>query len=270
MPDRMAADETFITREINVQPVYSSTEEGNWMRRTVTGQEDFNLSVLGDVTRILSLPADERLANLQRFAKCVTVKFSRRQRSREEIDLAKLMPSMLLRSQEVWEYTSCAICLVDFGDGEELRRAPCAGGHAFHPKCLRGWLERSHPTCPVCRGGDERGAIERTAGRPSPDQLADYVMRRMRSGKVDFTISESNQRHAARVVKRMRNPVPSIEEEAQDSDEEGRKPKGIEGGLRPKALPAVPPEVANSTLPDIFAAHILARAREEKGREGIS
>jgi len=254
MPEQMASDETFMTAQR--------------LGRSQTGsspRKDFSASVLGDVTRLLEQPADERLANLQRFAKCVTVRFRRRQASREEIDLQRLMPSMLLRSQEVWEYSSCAICLVDFGDGEELRRAPCAGGHAFHPKCLRGWLERSHPTCPVCRGGDERGTTERASGRPSADQLADYVMRRMRSGKVDFSISENNQRQAARVVKRMRNPVASLEEEKEE-DEDDAKP-GAAKGNKPKALPTVPPEVANSTLPDIFAAHILARAAEKSSGE---
>jgi len=183
-------------------------------------------SVLGDVSRLLEQPHDQRLANLERYARCVTMRFRRRAASQEEMDLRKLMPDSLARSPEVWEYTSCAICLTDFADGEELRRGPCAAGHAFHPKCLRGWLDRSHSTCPVCRGCEEtRSATQQSASarqlaavseRPSPDALAEYVMRRMRAGKADMSISATNHKRAARIVRQMRDPMPLMCEGAPD------------------------------------------------------
>ncbi|KAL6642255.1 hypothetical protein ACP70R_020436 [Stipagrostis hirtigluma subsp. patula] len=44
----------------------------------------------------------------------------------------------------------CAICLVDFEDGEEVSVMPCASGHEFHPDCIVEWLARSN-MCPLCR-----------------------------------------------------------------------------------------------------------------------
>lgn len=207
------------------------------------------VAALADVSRLLQQPPDERLANLERYSRCVTVRFRRQKPTQEEIYLQRLMPSSLARDQEVWEYTSCAICLVDFGDSEELRRTPCAGGHAFHPKCLRGWLERSHTTCPVCRGSADRDHGDRASGRPSPDALAEYVIRRMRSGKVDHTISEQNQRKAAQVMRMMREPVYVVPEDDEGREKEESSPSQL---ARPAPM-----------LPEIFAAHILARKGEK-------
>jgi len=43
--------------------------------------------------------------------------------------------------------TSCAVCLVEFEEGEELRKLPC--GHRFHAPCVDRWLLRSS-RCPLC------------------------------------------------------------------------------------------------------------------------
>ncbi|KAF0890067.1 hypothetical protein E2562_036440 [Oryza meyeriana var. granulata] len=43
----------------------------------------------------------------------------------------------------------CAVCLLEFADGDELRALPlCA--HAFHADCIDVWL-RAHASCPLCR-----------------------------------------------------------------------------------------------------------------------
>jgi len=183
------------------------------------------VGALDDVSRLIAQPSEERLANLERYSRCATVRFHRRPACKEDPDLQRLMPSSLSRNDDVWEYTSCAICLTDFADGEELRRASCAGGHAFHPKCLRGWLERSHSTCPVCRGdaGRRKGA---QPGRPAPEALAEYVIRRMRSGKVDLSVTAGNQSKAARILQKMREPAaPVTEENAEEMEEDGPPPK---------------------------------------------
>eukprot|EP00448_Togula_jolla_P002786 CAMPEP_0170611698 /NCGR_PEP_ID=MMETSP0224-20130122/23327_1 /TAXON_ID=285029 /ORGANISM="Togula jolla, Strain CCCM 725" /LENGTH=215 /DNA_ID=CAMNT_0010937149 /DNA_START=32 /DNA_END=676 /DNA_ORIENTATION=+ len=171
-------------------------------------------SSLDDVSRLLEQPPDERLANLERYARCPTVRFRRRGASREEIDLRRLMPASLRRDEEVWEYASCMICLVDFADGEELRRAQCAGGHAFHPKCLRSWLDRSNVTCPVCRGCEEEERSRRGLSDASGNSFAEYITRRMRSKKVDLTISVTNHKRAAKLMRQMREPMPLTGEEA--------------------------------------------------------
>lgn len=44
---------------------------------------------------------------------------------------------------------TCAVCLCDFEDGEDLRSLPeCL--HSFHVGCIDMWLY-SHLNCPVCR-----------------------------------------------------------------------------------------------------------------------
>ncbi|XP_051198580.1 probable E3 ubiquitin-protein ligase ATL44 [Lolium perenne] len=45
--------------------------------------------------------------------------------------------------------SECAICLVEFAEGEGLRVLPRCG-HGFHVACVDAWL-RTHATCPSCR-----------------------------------------------------------------------------------------------------------------------
>ncbi|CAL5188383.1 unnamed protein product [Lathyrus oleraceus] len=47
------------------------------------------------------------------------------------------------------ERDTCAVCLGDFEEGEELRTMPeCL--HSFHVQCIDMWLH-SHSSCPICR-----------------------------------------------------------------------------------------------------------------------
>ncbi|XP_045813851.1 RING-H2 finger protein ATL52-like [Trifolium pratense] len=44
---------------------------------------------------------------------------------------------------------TCAVCLGDFEEGEELKTMPeCL--HSFHVPCIDKWLN-SHSSCPICR-----------------------------------------------------------------------------------------------------------------------
>lgn len=43
----------------------------------------------------------------------------------------------------------CPICLVNFSDGEGVRRLPCF--HLFHTECVDEWLLKEQRVCPSCR-----------------------------------------------------------------------------------------------------------------------
>lgn len=64
---------------------------------------------------------------------------------------AQLIPShkYLKGMGLVDEDATCAVCLSEFEEGEELRTLPgCM--HSFHVPCIDMWLY-SHPSCPICR-----------------------------------------------------------------------------------------------------------------------
>lgn len=44
---------------------------------------------------------------------------------------------------------TCAVCLGDFEEGDELRTMPLCM-HSFHVPCIDMWLN-SHSSCPICR-----------------------------------------------------------------------------------------------------------------------
>jgi len=67
----------------------------------------------------------------------------------------------VLDGREPTEATSCAICLGDFEEDEELRLLPCV--HVFHKPCIDVWIERSglNASCPLCK----RELLPRSARR---------------------------------------------------------------------------------------------------------
>ncbi|KAG1371283.1 RING-H2 finger protein ATL17-like [Cocos nucifera] len=54
--------------------------------------------------------------------------------------------------------TECAVCLVEFKEGETGRLLPRCN-HSFHRECVDMWLQ-SHSTCPLCRASIESGASD--------------------------------------------------------------------------------------------------------------
>ncbi|XP_057462037.1 brassinosteroid-responsive RING protein 1-like [Actinidia eriantha] len=70
-------------------------------------------------------------------------------RSGSSVLIRELLPvarfSDLVDPQE-----SCAVCLHEFGGGDEVRcLANCC--HIFHRSCLDPWIDHGHRTCPLCR-----------------------------------------------------------------------------------------------------------------------
>jgi hypothetical protein len=45
---------------------------------------------------------------------------------------------------------SCAVCLEEFEQNQEVLSLECADSHIFHPVCLNNWAQQNH-SCPICR-----------------------------------------------------------------------------------------------------------------------
>ncbi|KAG9151276.1 hypothetical protein Leryth_002828 [Lithospermum erythrorhizon] len=57
------------------------------------------------------------------------------------------LPKETYRNDDV--LVECAICLMEFVEGDEMRLLPQCG-HGFHVQCIDTWLG-SHSSCPSCR-----------------------------------------------------------------------------------------------------------------------
>lgn len=45
----------------------------------------------------------------------------------------------------------CAVCMVDYEDGDTVTTLPCPGNlHSFHAVCIRKWLGTYSKKCPIC------------------------------------------------------------------------------------------------------------------------
>jgi len=45
--------------------------------------------------------------------------------------------------------TSCAVCIEEYNEGDQLRQLPCQ--HEFHTECILPWLTERHSSCPLCK-----------------------------------------------------------------------------------------------------------------------
>lgn len=64
---------------------------------------------------------------------------------------------------------TCAICIEDFEDGEQLRLLPCK--HWYHVECIDPWLTTKSSSCPLCKTDCRPNQIEEiiTDNRPNQD-----------------------------------------------------------------------------------------------------
>ncbi|KAF9366066.1 hypothetical protein BGX34_006452 [Mortierella sp. NVP85] len=76
---------------------------------------------------------------------------------------------------------TCAVCLDEFSDGEELRTLPCH--HEFHVECIDPWLIRKSSTCPLCKYDCLPRTTEEIEGRGEDanivvpnDRLMEFIM----------------------------------------------------------------------------------------------
>ncbi|KAG6665768.1 hypothetical protein CIPAW_02G183000 [Carya illinoinensis] len=67
-----------------------------------------------------------------------------------DTSMAQLIPAHKCQKSvsSVGEDGTCAVCLCEFEDDEELTLPACR--HSFHVPCIDMWLY-SHSTCPICR-----------------------------------------------------------------------------------------------------------------------
>ncbi|KAL3499313.1 hypothetical protein ACH5RR_038406 [Cinchona calisaya] len=67
-----------------------------------------------------------------------------------ELLLPVVKYSEILRSSSDDGEESCAVCLYEFEDDDEIRRLlNCR--HIFHRNCLDRWMDHDQKTCPLCR-----------------------------------------------------------------------------------------------------------------------
>ncbi|KAF9121573.1 E3 ubiquitin-protein ligase rnf13, partial [Mortierella sp. GBA39] len=76
---------------------------------------------------------------------------------------------------------TCAICLDEFEDGDEIRSLPCH--HEFHCDCIDPWLVRKSSTCPLCKFDCLPQTEEEAQGRGEDanivlphDRLIEFIM----------------------------------------------------------------------------------------------
>ncbi|KAF9169396.1 hypothetical protein BGX21_010468 [Mortierella sp. AD011] len=76
---------------------------------------------------------------------------------------------------------TCAVCLDEFSDGEEIRILPCH--HEFHCECIDPWLTRKSSTCPLCKYDCMPRTMEEVEGRGEDanvvvpnDRFIEFVM----------------------------------------------------------------------------------------------
>jgi len=82
------------------------------------------------------------------------------------------------------EDDSCAVCLENYKDGENIRILPCK--HLFHKSCIDPWL-LNHRTCPMCKSN-----ILKSLGVEIPDNI-DLSQYDMESRRISREHERENQ-----------------------------------------------------------------------------
>lgn len=62
--------------------------------------------------------------------------------------LTSQLPEVPYQETSEADYHNCAVCLMDYEQGEPVLLLPCL--HRFHPGCIKTWFDQKS-TCPVCK-----------------------------------------------------------------------------------------------------------------------
>ncbi|KAF0925851.1 hypothetical protein E2562_018490 [Oryza meyeriana var. granulata] len=94
-------------------------------------------------------------------------------RQQEEDIASSLSVSVYSASEEdaagqAGKAAECAVCIVEFRDGDRARLLPRCG-HRFHADCVGAWLQL-HSTCPLCRASLSKNDLKDAAAAADDEE----------------------------------------------------------------------------------------------------
>lgn len=100
--------------------------------------------------------------------------------------------------------TTCAICMDDFKENDEITQLKCNKAHLFHTECIIGWIQQGKNSCPICRAPIEnveelRNMMEAMEGGEYDRLLpsSDNIQQRRDIQEIEEVVSASQQRPAS-------------------------------------------------------------------------
>lgn len=118
-------------------------------------------------------------------------------------------PDISRQQRETWSLgtTTCAICLIDFVNGERVRILPRCG-HVMHTECLLPWLTERDGKCPVCKCPVLPTPIERHCEDLRRQQECnEHWQRAMRTDSIDDDELLDEELARARIIMDLRGHV---------------------------------------------------------------
>ena len=97
----------------------------------------------------------------------------------------------------------CPICLVEYSEGDQLRRLPC--GHEYHKECVDSWLG-NQASCPACRYSLSDLVSCTTTGSALATTIRNSIVSRITSTSAQPSIETSNSNDSGNRPSSPRSP----------------------------------------------------------------